>query len=165
LRVVQVDADGKQSFVKSDGTPEDMTALDPAAIQLSLVEMNVTVYGANGRMDNYPQLAAGSGQYRYIGKVLEKDDPEDENALVWLDWSFDDTDAFAPARLMVGLQAADKRLGSAKDSEEPSPDDLQGMEADVDDPDVKATGLEALGELDDIAIVALPDGEIGRAHV
>jgi hypothetical protein len=37
------------------------------------------------------------------------------------------------------------------------PDDLNGSEADPDHAEVKATGLEALGEIDDIAIVGLPD--------
>ena len=40
----------------------------------------------------------------------------------------------------------------------PQPDDLRGEEADPDDAENKATGLFALGEIDDIAIVALPDG-------
>jgi phage tail sheath protein FI len=42
----------------------------------------------------------------------------------------------------------------------PSPsgnDSLEGTEADLDHVDVKATGLKALAEIDDIAIVALPD--------
>ena len=39
----------------------------------------------------------------------------------------------------------------------PSPDDLRGDAASLDDAAKKATGLEALGEVDDIAIVALPD--------
>ncbi|HET6788203.1 MAG TPA: phage tail sheath subtilisin-like domain-containing protein, partial [Aquabacterium sp.] len=34
---------------------------------------------------------------------------------------------------------------------------LEGAEADLDHPEVKATGLAALGEIDDIAIVAAPD--------
>jgi hypothetical protein len=39
----------------------------------------------------------------------------------------------------------------------PSPADLEGQDADPDDAAVKATGLAALGEVDDIAIVAMPD--------
>ena len=43
-----------------------------------------------------------------------------------------------------------------------SPTDLAGSAADPDDPTVKATGLEALAEVEDIAIVALPDaGDMG----
>ena len=40
---------------------------------------------------------------------------------------------------------------------EASPDDLAGKPANVDVASEKATGLEALGEIEDIAIVALPD--------
>ena len=52
---------------------------------------------------------------------------------------------------------APARLAGGHDGAEASPDDLAGDEADPDDAEVKATGLEALGEIDDIAIVALPD--------
>jgi hypothetical protein len=162
LRVVQVDANGKQTFIKTDGSVDDLSALDPAAIQLSLVEINVTVYGPSGRIDNYMQLGASGQQVRDVAKVLDRDDPEDENAIVWLDWKPADGDAFAPARLMKALQAADKRLAGGRDGALVSGSDLEGMEADADDVTVKATGLEALGELDDIAIVALPDaGALG----
>jgi phage tail sheath protein FI len=157
LRVVKVDADGRQSFVKSDGSLDDLSALDPAAIQLCLVELAVAVYGPSGRIDSYTQLAASDRQQRDIAKVLEANDPEDENALLWLDWQPAAADDFAPARLMAGLQAADKRLSGGADGTLPGGSDLEGMEADPDDVAVKATGLEALGELDDIAIVALPD--------
>jgi hypothetical protein len=156
LYVVQVDANGKQSFVKSDGT---VVALPDAIgdMQVSLVEMTVTVYGPSGRVDSYTQLAASDKQSRDIAQVLEADDPEDENALVWLEWKPAAADDFAPARLMAGLQAADKRLSGGGDGTLPGGSDLEGLEADPDDVDLKATGLEALGELDDIAIVALPD--------
>ena len=40
----------------------------------------------------------------------------------------------------------------------PTPDALEGLPADLDHPEVKATGLFALEEVEDIAIVALPDG-------
>jgi phage tail sheath protein FI len=39
----------------------------------------------------------------------------------------------------------------------PGPDDLNGKDADPDDITKKATGLKALAEVDDIAIVAMPD--------
>ncbi|HEX8980073.1 MAG TPA: phage tail sheath subtilisin-like domain-containing protein [Parasulfuritortus sp.] len=157
LYVVQVDNNGKQTFVGTGGVA-DLSGLDPAAIQLCLVELTVTVYGPDGRIDSYTQLAAGDPQHRNITKVLEADDPEDENARVWLDWAPNPADdAFAPARLMKGLQSADKGLSGGDDGAVPSGTDLEGMEADADDVSIKATGLEALGEIDDIAIVALPD--------
>ena len=59
---------------------------------------------------------------------------------------------------MVALQAnSDQRLTNGHDGVVSSAADLQGMDADPDDPSKKATGLAALGEVDDIAIVALPD--------
>jgi phage tail sheath protein FI len=155
LYVVKTDADGKQTFADHTGNP---VALPDAIgnMQVSLVEMNVTVYGPSGRIDSYTQLAASNKQSRDIAKVLEANDPEDENALVWLDWQ-PATDDFAPARLMKGLQAADKRLNGGGDGILPGGTGFAGSEASLDDAKVKATGLEALGEIDDIAIVALPD--------
>lgn len=49
------------------------------------------------------------------------------------------------------------RLAGGTDGVLASPADLRGQEADPDHAEIKATGLEALGEIDDIAIVALPD--------
>lgn len=156
LYVVQIDADGKQTFVDSTNTVIDKTVLDVDGIQIALVELRVTVYGPRGRIDSYDQLSTHPDQRRYIGKVLELNDPEDENAMVWLKWT-PDASRFSPASLMVGLQAADKRLAGGTDGALPGPDDFLGLEADPDIVTKKATGLEALGELDDIAIVALPD--------
>jgi len=157
LRVIDVDRDGRQHFIDSSGDRVAVTA----GSQILLVELRVTVFGAEGRTDVYDQLAAHPDQRRYIGKVLELDDPEDENAMVWLDWT-PAVNAFSPAALMVGLQNAGKRLtgvaGVAMDGALPGPDAIRGAEADPDDVDVRATGLEALGELTDIAIVAVPDG-------
>jgi hypothetical protein len=78
---------------------------------------------------------------------------------VWLDWDPAlAAGADRAANLIVALQAnASPRLQGGHDGVVASPDDLLGAEADPDDATVKATGLEALGELDDVAIVALPD--------
>jgi hypothetical protein len=154
LYVVKVDADGKQTFVNSAGVEGPLA--DEVGVQAALVELKVTVYGADNRVDAVNELATHPDQRRYIGKVLELNDPEDENALVWLQWA-PGADEWAAASLAVGLQAADKRLTGGKDGELPGPDDLLGQEADPDVVTNKATGLEALGEIDDIAIVALPD--------
>lgn len=154
LRVVSVDSDGKQTFIDNTGAVVAM----PAGSQISLIELRVTVYGPAGRIDSYDQLAAHKDQRRYIGKVLELDDPEDENAMVWLDWAPDAGNAFSPASLMAGLQSASKRLSGGSDGAMPGADVFKGDEADPDVVTKRATGLEALGELDDIAIVAVPDG-------
>lgn len=152
LYVLEVDQDGRQSFINSAGAPATL----PNNAQLALVEARVLVHGADGRLDSYEQLGTHPSQRRYIGKVLEKHDPDDENSLVWLDWTPPPNRAGAAA-LMVGLQAAAKRLAGGLDGNIPSPEALRGDEASLDNVDVKATGLTALGELDDIAIVAMPD--------
>jgi phage tail sheath protein FI len=97
---------------------------------------------------------------RYIGKILQENDPENENSAVWLDW--DPTTSVGndvAANLMVALQAnSNKRLSGGHDGDVVDAADLAGEDADPDDATRKATGLAALGEIDDIAIVALPDG-------
>ncbi len=163
LRVVTVDSEGQQSFVNSAGATPAITSDDV----IQRVEMTVRVTINSERIEEYTELAADSDQKRYIGKILQLDDPEDEDAPVWLDWnpttSADPVPQFLPARLMVALQAnANGRLANGHDGVLPGPADFAGDEADPDDPTRKATGLEALGEIDDIAIVALPDsGDLG----
>jgi hypothetical protein len=97
---------------------------------------------------------------RYLGKILQRNDPENENSIVWLEW--DPTTSVGndvAANLMVALQAnSNQRLTGGHDGDVATPADLAGEDADPDDVTRKATGLAALGEIDDIAIVALPDG-------
>lgn len=157
LCVVQVDSDGRQRFFDSTNAPVVLPA-DLATFNLLLVELQVLVYAAAGRVDSYDELAASAIQHRDAAKVLERDDPEDENAIAWLDWAPVDGDTFAPARLMTGLRASlQKRLTGGTDGALPAGATFEGKEADPDIVTVKATGLEALGEIDDIAIVAVPD--------
>ena len=147
LRVVEMDSNGKQSFVDSSGAP----VLLAAGSQLSLVELRVIVTAPDGRVDAYDQLATHPDQRRYIGKLLAADDPEDDNATVSLECS-PGSDRFAAAALAIGLQSAGKRLAGGIDGALPSPDEFRGLAGD------QATGLEALAAVDDIAIVAMPDG-------
>jgi phage tail sheath protein FI len=56
----------------------------------------------------------------------------------------------------TGLTAKTLSLTAGTDGDPLTSIDYQGMEADPDDADKKATGLKALAEVDDIAIVALP---------
>lgn len=153
LRVVEVDQDGRQRFVDSSGAP---AALAPGS-QLSLVELRVTVSGPDGRIDVYEQLASHPDQPRFIGKLLDADDPEDEHARLYLDWT-PGGDRFAAAALAIGLQSADPHLAGGVDGRLPSPEQFRGEAAVPALFARRATGLEALGEIDDIAIVAVPDG-------
>jgi phage tail sheath protein FI len=156
LRVVVVDLDGRQTFQQGGA------AVAPAADdRILLVEMQVRVSFDPERVDVYDELAADPAQKRFIAKILQKDDPEDENAAVWLDWKPADAphnDDY-PVLLTIALtQNPNPRLDGGNDGAMVGPDDLKGEEANPDDVKVKATGLEALDDIDDIAIIALPDG-------
>jgi phage tail sheath protein FI len=154
LHVIEVHANGRQDFLRG-GTPQPV----PADAVVQLLTLRVTVVVNAERSDFYGDLGTSPLQKRYIGKILQKDDPEDENAAVWLDWDDVAAGPDGPAKLMAALQAdTSGRLAGGHDGGMVSPDDLLGLPADLDHAEIKATGLEALGEIDDIAIVALPDG-------
>lgn len=150
LRLVRIDADGNQTITGG--------AAPAANNVVHLVELMVTVQSGNDRIDQYNELAADPAQTRYIKTVLDKDDPADENTLVYLDWDDQAPGASATA-LMVLLTSATAtgRLSGGNDGQLPSAADFAGAEADPDNPLLTATGLAALGEIDDIAIVAMPD--------
>lgn len=154
LAVVEVDANGRQTFQRG-GAPVVLNATDIT----QLVEMQVVVTVDQERVDVYDELGADPRQKRYIGKILQADDPEDEDSVVWLDWTPPGGVADAALQLAAALQGnANPRLAGGDDGAEARPDDLRGESADLDDATRKATGLEALAEIEDIAIVALPDG-------
>lgn len=155
LAVVSLDAEGRQTFTGEGG----VVGLNADDI-IQLVEMQVIVRVNAERVDVYNELGADPAQKRYIGKILQKNDPEDEDSVVWMDLPFTDTaePQFLPARIMIALQSnPTPRLSGGHDGMMAAPDDLNGSEASLDVATVKATGLAALGEIDDIAIVALPD--------
>lgn len=165
LRVVTVNADGVQSFISAnDGTTIALNGDD--VVQLVHLKVQVTI---GSRTEEYSDLAGDPGQKRYIGRILDRNNPEDEDCPVWFNWQAGNGNQFAAANLMAdlrGAEAADAiygyRLADGHDGVLVSPADLAGTAADPDDPDVKATGLEALAEVEDIAIVALPDsGDLG----
>lgn len=155
LAEIDIDAmDGRQLFRRGGGT------FTPAVGDvIHNVQLRVIVKVDAERVDVTDELATHPAQKRYIGHILQKDDPEDENSVVFLKWD----PALAvgndvAANLMVALRGAGAVvLAGGHDGAMPSPDDLKGKPADLDDATKKATGLEALGEIDDIAIVALPD--------
>lgn len=156
LAEIEIDPnDGRQLFRRGAAT------FTPAATDvIQLLEARVIVRVDSDRTDRYEELGVGVDQIRYIGKILQKDDPEDEAAVVWLDWDPSlATGTDKAANLLIALRGnTNLRLTGGHDGVIASPDDLLGKVADPDDVLKKATGLEALGEIDDIAIVALPDG-------
>lgn len=156
LGVLEVALDGTQSFVGTGGPLPAPTVND--VIRLIEMQVVVTVDGESPMV--YNELGADPRQKRWIGKILQIDDPEDENAVVWLKY---DPAIVSPIDLITGLRGTNPdgdpvRLQNGHDGLLALPDDLAGQEADPDDALKKATGLAALGEIDDIAIVALPDG-------
>ncbi|WP_255990902.1 phage tail sheath family protein [Chitinolyticbacter albus] len=158
LRVVSVDLEGKQTFTDRDGNVVDI----PAGAAAQLIEGRVIVAVDDERLDVANELGFSPLQKRYIGKILQKDDPEDENSTVWLEWDPEQggiaVPGFVAARLAIALQAnATPRLDGGTEGDTLVASDLAGEPADPDNVEVKATGLEALAEIDDIAIVALPD--------
>ncbi len=167
LRVVRVDADGNQSFVDSAGATPALNATD--TVQLLQMRVQVTI---GDRVEEYVDLATAESQKRDIRRIMDKDEPEDQDCPLWLNWDASgsaEPAAFLPAQLLAGLRGtagADEtygeRLSGGHDGLLASPDDMAGSAADPDDPTIKATGLEALAEVDDIAIVAMPDsGDMG----
>ncbi|MBK7823667.1 phage tail sheath C-terminal domain-containing protein [Nannocystis sp.] len=161
LRVVEIDGEGFQTFFDESG---NTTALAHDVV-IQLLELRVRVEAGRERRDEYSELSTSAAQRRYVGRVLQKDDPADEDCMVWLKWAPDDwttLDAklrpFIPAQLLYALVSEPtKRLTGGHDGLLAQPDDLAGKEANPDDVNIKATGLAAIGEIDDIAIVALPD--------
>ncbi len=154
--VVHVDPNtGRQTFRRAGG---DVPLAADAV--LLVLQLRVLVYVTPERVDAYEELTASPdpSQLRYIGTILGKDHPEDEDAVVWLDDSQLGNPVDPPIALMKALQLDGRgalsggTLGSPLDA-----DDLAGEDADPDHPLLKATGLAALGEIDDIAIVAMPD--------
>jgi phage tail sheath protein FI len=154
LAVVTIDADGKQTFNRGGA------AITPAAGDvIQLVELRVRVRVDPERVDVYEELGVHPSQKRFIGKILDRHDPEDEDAVVWLRWDDVAAGLDGARQLAVALQQNPAPwLDGGHDGDLAMPDDLAGEPADPDDAQRKATGLEALGEVDDIAIVALPDG-------
>lgn len=158
----------KLAVVQDNGPTNPQTFIGPAGAVtpsatavIQLVELTVSVAVTPERLDVYNELGADPSQKRYIAKILQADNPEDENAVVWLDWDPTSVpaDPFLPARVMLALQGATStRLAGGHDGLLAEPDDLAGLPADPDNADHKATGLEALGEVEDIAIIAFPDG-------
>jgi uncharacterized protein len=168
LRVVQVNADGSQSFYTFNGTLTQPNVSD----LLSIIQLNVSVSVDSERTDGYTRLGVEPNDPQFVQKVLDKDHPVDQNAIVWLDYDFDPVPAGLSVNpeaisLLLGLVGTGSppgttvRLAGGNDGQLPLSTDtlwsFLGQPADLDDATIKATGLYALGDVDDIAIEAVPD--------
>ena len=160
LRVLRIDpSDQSQSFLHADGTDGAPALTD----RLLPVEVNVAVSVDPGRTDVAARVGLDAGHRRYLGTILALNDPEDEDAVVWFDYDFVGHGC-NPITLLValvgttGAPIATVRLTGGNDGQLPiSGANIEGLESDPDDAFKKATGLHALAEVDDIAIVAAPD--------
>jgi phage tail sheath protein FI len=127
------------------------------------LQLRIEVLVDAERRDVYDELAVHPDQKRYVGRILDKNNPEDEDCVIWLDWDSDAaTEDDAAAKLLLALRDLDgSQLTQGHDGDLPAPsggrDSFAGEESNPDVATEKATGLAALGEIDDIAIVAMPD--------
>ncbi len=158
MREIAIDPiTGRQLFL--DGGADSPPAAGEQAV---LVELRVTVDVNSERQNVYDQLGTHPSQNRYIGNILDADHPEDENCVIALEWtpaSFGANDA--AKNLLAALCGPTPRLTGGNDGLMPAPtgaSGLEGVASSPTDPLATATGLAALGEIDDIAIVAAPDG-------
>ena len=115
-------------------------------------------------VDVYRGLELGSEHPQYIKTVLHDTEPPDEDCLVWLDDAEPgaagraQTSSTAAAVLAALVSAGEQgvQLVGGSDGDELSPSALDGQARGADR-SVPATGLAALIEIDEIAIVAMPD--------
>ena len=124
------------------------------------LELRVTVTANDNRVEVYDHLSLSPAHERYLGKVLSKDTPADDAAVVCIEI---DPAAFtahpgysaALAAALVGNRKP--RLSGGHNGGLYDASQLAGREADIHRAQAQATGLAALGSADDIAIVAAPD--------
>jgi phage tail sheath protein FI len=159
VQVVAVDpATNKLAFVDVAGafTP----IVDDGVSGLCHLTLTVDVRMGT-RVDSYPGLELDSRHARSVAQVLQAERPSDELGLVWLDEN-------GPAGTTVGdllvamlamtpLPTDWVFLSGATDGAGITEADILGRESDPDDASEAARGLGALGEVEDIAIVATPD--------
>jgi hypothetical protein len=155
VQIVARAADGTLGF-RGPGN----TVVAPAAgAGVAHLTVTVTVRWGGQRLDSYPGLELDSAHPRGVANVLQAEDPADDLSLVWFD-----TGTIPPASLTVGdlvtgllTLAKEQFMTGGGEGIVLSPSDIAGTPADPDDEKRAATGLAALAEVEDIAIVAIPD--------
>lgn len=157
IRVVDRGPDGVLGYRTAQGGIE-APAAGRAAFHLTLA---VSVRLGEDRVDVYNELELETPHPRAVANVLKAADPADEFALVWLDTTAPPgrPTPSAADRLaaLLTLSTGGAYLTGGGDGRPLDADLLLGEQADPDNITRPATGLEALAEIDDIAIVATPD--------
>jgi phage tail sheath protein FI len=143
--------DGSLGLVNDQGGVDPVT--DDGVQAFCHLTLTVSVR-MGGRTDVYPGLEFDRSHPRSAVKVLQAEDPTDELSLIWLDDGNQQTITVATALLTLTNWAP---LAGATDGAGLAPTDLAGSVADPDDARIAATGLAALAEVEDIAIVSSPD--------
>jgi phage tail sheath protein FI len=152
VRLVVDDGRGNLGYRAANGGFEAPNATG----QAFHLNVDVTVSIGSDRADVYSGLELGRDHPRSVTNVLQPEDPPDEFSLVWLEVPQPTT---TPAQLLaVLLTGRDGAfLAGGGEGSGLTPAALVGRRADPDDARRPATGLEALGEVEDIAIVIEPD--------
>jgi len=154
VKIVARDAVGVLGYRGANGVVDP---IDPAQTAFHLT-LDVTVQ-LGERVDVYPGLELDRAHSRAISRVLQAEDPIDESSLVWLGMPVDAN----PGALLAALAQpptpppTKQFLTGGSEGAAVTPDAIRGKVSDPEDAKKAATGLEALGEIDDIAIVACPD--------
>ncbi|MGW6129731.1 phage tail sheath family protein [Cellulomonas sp. NPDC055163] len=157
VRVVVKDAAGKTSL--RDGAGATTPLADDGRVAYLPLTVTVTVRWGARRSDSYPGLELDPAHPRGIANVLQAEDPADEMALVWFDTGAKPAASLPVDQLVTALSglATEQFLTGAAPATALAPSDIAGGPADPDAAKRAATGLAALLEIEDIAIVSSPD--------
>ncbi len=153
VRIVAQAADGSLGLRAEDGSV--VRASDGSGV----AHLRVTVAVRWGeRLDVYPGLELGATHPRGLASVLRAEDPADPYSLIWFDSGATAAMTSDPAALvdaLRGLREA-RLLAGAGEGDLLTARHLAGRASDRDEQRA-ATGLAALAEVDEIAVVATPD--------
>jgi phage tail sheath protein FI len=138
------------------GTGVDAVGSVAGMTAASHITLRVTVRWGE-RSDVYTGLELDPGHPRSVHNVLQAVDPVDEFSLVWLDVARG-PNAPTPDALLAALLTltTDTRLSGGAE-QALTPDVIKGEPANPDVATEAATGLAALTDIEDIAIVSSPD--------
>lgn len=161
IKIVDAGPDRVLGYRNAGGGIDPIT--DDGALAVCHITLSVTVQLGEVRLDSYTGLELDPKSSRSIFRVLQAEQPTDELSLIWLDASQPVANPQppppGPQEVLAALLALTKPtfLTGGSDGQPLSPDALKGEPSDPDDAGKAATGLAALGEIDDVAIVATPD--------